>query len=371
MTPPAPATLQIRGAATLYRLRDVGYGIDLDAAFARLSASAPVRVRPTGGEAQAFEIASLPVTVLLGHEEIELGGGRLAVEISARIYAFGVCSLRARVDLPVDLTWSAFSALGAAIAASPDFGTMLERHLVALVERLGPSIDRPRLAPVVEEYVVYRIWRATDASGLPMSPEAICALDVAPLLLGETRPLSEQARKELLPHRFSYYTDDLTILTWDNALVVNPGTDDTDVEYVLEFANAQLLELRYYDALLDAELPRVYDRVATASRRRAYPRWHGRVLAELQTLVADITEVVERADNALKVTNDVYLARVYASALEIFRGKTWRAGIDRKLGILRDTYEMLQGTSQATRAEVLELAIVLLIVFEIVLSLVR
>jgi hypothetical protein len=33
------------------------------------------------------------------------------------------------------------------------------------------------------------------------------------------------------------------------------------VQFLLEFANAQLLELRYYDALLDAELPRMYDRV--------------------------------------------------------------------------------------------------------------
>jgi len=49
---------------------------------------------------------------------------------------------------------------------------------------------------------------------------------------------------ELLPHRFSYYTDDLTILTWDNALVVEPSPGDTDVQYILEFANAQLLELR-------------------------------------------------------------------------------------------------------------------------------
>jgi len=45
------------------------------------------------------------------------------------------------------------------------------------------------------------------------------------------------------------------------------------------------------------------------------------VLAELQTLVVDSTELVERVENALKVTDDVYLAKVYAAALEIFRGQ--------------------------------------------------
>ena len=50
-------------------------------------------------------------------------------------------------------------------------------------------------------------------------------------------------------------------------------------------------------------------------------------------------------------------------------GDAWRAGIDRKLGIIRETYGMLNDEAQATRAEALELSIVLLIVAEIVMAL--
>jgi len=71
------------------------------------------------------------------------------------------------------------------------------------------------------------------------------------------------------------------------------------------------------------------------------------------------------------VTDDVYLARIYGGALEVFREHSWRGGIDRKLGILRDTYTMLNGEAQATRAELLELAIVILIIVELVLALGR
>jgi uncharacterized Rmd1/YagE family protein len=67
----------------------------------------------------------------------------------------------------------------------------------------------------------------------------------------------------------------------------------------------------------------------------------------------------------------VYLARVYSAALELFRGRTWRAGIDRKLAILRDTYAMLNGETQAARSETLEIAIVLLIVLEVIMGLAR
>jgi uncharacterized Rmd1/YagE family protein len=70
------------------------------------------------------------------------------------------------------------------------------------------------------------------------------------------------------------------------------------------------------------------------------------------------------------VTNDVYLARIYAAALELFRERAWRRGIERKLGILRETYAMLNGEAQTARAELLEIAIVLLIVIELVLGIV-
>ena len=203
--------------------------------------------------------------------------------------------------------------------------------------------------------------------------ELLQDVDLAPLLLGETRPLSDEARRELLPHWFSYYSDDLAILSWDNALIVEPSGADSDVEYILEFANAQLLELRYYDALLDAELPKLYNRIerARGRRRRVFGAGYSELLGSMQTLVAETTELVERADNALKVTDDVYLARLYSAALELYRGRTWRAGIDRKLTIIRDTYAMLNGEAQIRRSELLEIAIIALIAFEIILSLVR
>jgi hypothetical protein len=92
------------------------------------------------------------------------------------------------------------------------------------------------------------------------------------------------------------------------------------------------------------------------------------VLPDLQTRVADVTETVERVENALKVTNDVYLARVYAAALELFRERTWRRGIERKLGILRETYAMLNSEAQAVRMELLELVVVILIFAELALG---
>ena len=146
----------------------------------------------------------------------------------------------------------------------------------------------------------------------------------------------------------------------------------TDVQYVLEFANAQLLELRWYDAVLDTEVPAIQTRFRQARQGfHLLGRRYSRLLESLQQRVADSVEMIERVENSLKVTDDVYLARVYAGALEEFRERTWRSGIERKIAIIRGTYDMLNAESLARRSEWLEIIIVLLIMFELGLALLR
>jgi len=366
------ADQRIDGSLSLYRQFDVGYAIDLDRATELLGSSTRGRARPVRFEARAIQIRNPPVVVALGDcaltiDEVERRGA-----LAAHIFEFGVCSLQLEVDIPSAATWSAFVEFAAALDASPETPALFERELNALLRRMDAAIERRDVAPLFEDYKVYRIDRvmidSRPAGGAvsPLFPD----VQLASLLIGEPRPVSAATLRELLPYRFSYHDDDLTVLSWDAALVVEPRVDDHDVEYVLEFANAQLLELRVYDQQLEAELPALYDRVE-AVRGSARLRLTGKfreVISELQTRVADITETVERVENALKVTNDVYLARIYAAALELFRERAWRRGIKRKLRILRDTYAMLNDEAQASRMELLEIMVVLLIFAEIALA---
>ena len=371
LTRPTPASEpRVHGEAIVYRLYDVGYEIRLDRVVDLLASSTPARPRPVRGEAQTIHIPNPPVTVSLGVETVPLAGEPREVEFSARLFDFGVISLRARLAAPPDLAWSEFVAFGATVSAAPGWAATFTRVREQLLARIAPAIERPGEAPVTEDYVVFRVNRLEDAAGTRLPTDALRDEDVARLLVGELRPLSTATRRELLSQRFSYFEDDLAVLTWNAALVVEPAGEDTDVQYVLEFANAQLLELRFDDALLDAEIPNIYTRVAEARRGfHLLARGFSRPLADLQTRVADATELVERVENSLKVTDDVFLARIYSAALEIFRGATWRRGIERKLAILRDSYGMLNAESQARRAEMLEIVIVLLIGFEILLTL--
>ena len=367
------AALTLDGAVVVYRLFDIGYAIELDAAATLLAPSGPERTRPARIEAQALQIANPPVSVSLGGRDLRMEGRPARAQLAARVFDFGVCSIQLEVLAPAGAPWDDFVRFARGVQRSPEVADLFARELAELRERIAPAVERPGLAPVSEEYLVVRI-SALQEDGTPASPsEALTDERLAVLLLGEQRALAEQARAGLLANRFSYYADDLAVLTWDNALVVEPQSNDRDVEYILEFANAQLLELRVYDALLDAELPAMYDRIA-AARRRQLPmptRRFQSVLSDLQARVADVTETVERAENGLKVTDDVYLARVYGAALELFRATAWRRGIERKLEIFRETYAMLNGEAQSARSELLEIAIIVLIVAELVLGIAR
>ena len=368
MTEPGTAQPAVRRASVeVLRIFDAAYGIDLAEVERILQGRAPVaRIRLQRVEPKAIAFDDPPVVTDLVAPALEVGGRRVQTRASARIYSFGVVSLSLEVKLPAPLPWTEFETFAREAereaAALPFWRSALD----SLLDALRGALDQPTPRRMEEDYTAVTV-RELDP---PLSAaELLRAVDLVPLLTHESRPMAEAARRDVLRHAHSYYVDDLVVLTWDRAFILEPWEDD-DVADVLEVANAQLLELRFYDALLDEELPRMYQLAAAVRGRPALThRRYARAASEMRALVAEITLISEKVDNALKVTEDVYLARVYASALDLFRFRYWTASIDRRLSLIRDTYTALYDEAVATRAELLEVAIVVLILFEIVWAL--
>ena len=359
------------GAVIALRLFDVAYAIDLARAerlwSAQARASSRLRLTATPPKAMVFGVP--PLALALDPIAIELGGQSVSAGVTARLYDFGAISIALRVPV-AGVAWSGLvrrlDQVEQAAGGSTETGPWA-RLLAQVRDPLLAALERPEAQSSVEEDYLIGLVQSFDQ---PLSAAALQQrIDLVPLLSGEQRALSDGARQDVLRQRFSYYTDDLVVLTWDRAFIYEPR-GDSDVMDVLEVANAQLLEMRYYDELLDAELPRMYDLVE--STRRATSLLASRRFAELArglyTLVAEVTELTERVDNALQVTEDVYLARIYAAALDLFRVHAVSAAVDRKLSIIRDTYTALHDEASARRAELLELLITVLIVIEVVLA---
>jgi len=371
----APELDVATGSIVAYRLFDVAYEIDLakaEAVWARKARTGSSRGRLSATPAKAVAFGVPPVALGLDPVTLTLADATtLQASVTARLYDFGVVSIALRVPV-LGLPWSGFTALVNAVDRSVGLAagnTLWAEQLARVRVGVDGALVRPTPSTLTEDYLI----GVAHGFSEPLATEALQRrIDLVPLLSGEQRPLSDAARCDLLRHRYSYYTDDLVVLTWDRAFIYEPR-GDSDVIDVLEVANAQLLEMRYYDELLDAELPRMYDLVEATRRRWALPgaRRFADLARKLYTLVAEVTELTEKVDNALQVTEDVYLARIYAAALDLFRVPTVSAAVDRKLSIIRDTYAALYDEASGSRSEVLEIFVLVLIAVEIVLAVVR
>ena len=370
---PADTPLGVEsGELIAHRLFDVGDMIDLVRAEELWRARAGRKGRRTRlSTASANELAYEvpPALLALPATTVDVDGVALPATMTARLYDFGAIAIALHVDAS-GLSFDAFARRCDALDRATDAHSetpIWREALRSVLDVIGPALQRPSTQRLEEDYL-FAVVRGFDQ---PMTGEQVRArVNLAALLSGESRPLSRQEVEEVTRQSFSYLVDDLVVLTWDRAFIFEPR-GDSDVIDIIEVANAQLLEMRYYDELLDDELSTMYDLVEgargglslVASRRAA------KLARRLYGLVADVTRLTERVENSLQVTEDVYLARIYGAALDQFGVQRLSAAVDRKLAIIRDTYGALYEEASSRRAELLELAIVLLIVFEILLAL--
>ncbi len=260
MTDPSPRTPRVRsGQIIALRLVDIADVIDLKWAErlwrerARKRSARP-QFSATPLKAMSFGVPPLALQL----DPVKLGAQFETADASVRLYDFGVAAFALRVPVS-EVDWQDFTALldGVDAATTPDAGSAVWRSLLDGVRAaIGEALERPTLATLEEDYLIGLVHELDE----PISAEALLErLDLAPMLAGDRRPLSDGARRDLLRSRFSYYVDDLVVLDWDRAFIYVPRIV-TEVVDVLEVANAQLLERLYYDELLDDELPLMTER---------------------------------------------------------------------------------------------------------------
>lgn len=352
-----------RGHMLLLRQLDVADAIDLARATKRLGDARRVQLRREVSE--SLEGEALPLEVDLGASRLPeaLGGGPMHVR--ARLFAFGVISVVFEVPI-ADATLDTLAAQVARSAERPELDEHAGRVVSELAQSLGDAIVRRIEPPVTESYAIVL---ARQVVGDPLSERDA----LARLLLAEParKPLAAARADEALARPHRWFEDDLVLLAYDVAFVVEPG-ETSDLATVIELARTQLLEFRAYDAELDRELEHVYRALARARERGFWLRREGFARArEVAERLVELAELAESADNATKFASDLYLASLYLDALERFRVADWRNGLARKLGLFAHAYELIKGEGDARRATWLELVVIGLIALEMVLAALR
>jgi hypothetical protein len=182
---------------------------------------------------------------------------------------------------------------------------------------------------------------------------------------GEELPLSDAERDEVLQSRISYYPADLLVVGWVAAFVYDTTAAAAATLDLLEYANTQLLEFRYYDEVLTRVLAKVYRQI---DARRGFGRpWRlAREAAQLNTIRLDYRELSERTENAIKFLSDMFYARVYRLAAARIGVNDYRNLVTEKLTTARDLYDSMVNEFHQQRAFFLELMVVIILIIEIV-----
>lgn len=349
----------------LYQLYDVGDSVNVE--FARsLLATPSTRIRPVQSRGASIDIPQLPLEISLSAVDLNLGGRALQGQILARVFDLGILSFCLALHLPADLSWEEAGDILAEVQNfPPSVVQVFETALKTLRQALDSAVQNPNATVQTEDYALLLV--AGIAPGLPAAQLAKHPM-LLQVALGERRPLSIAAAN--LATTLSYYEDDLILLTWAAAVVIEPDAQAReDAAFLLEFANVQLLAFRSYDAQVELDLARITPRIARHQR----PRWPlssapTRFLHEVLSLIADTTDASARVENALKVTEDVYWNRVYMAALATLRVNNWRQSIAEALDVLRQTAALLNDEAEFTRQNLLEGLVILLILLELVVA---
>ncbi len=359
------------GALRVYRLFDVADDVDLVRAEA-LAKGASARHRWEGvHSSMALEIPRPPLHLELGRRQVALASGPRQAEASIHLFEYGVASVLYKLPIApgtalADLVPLAEELL---VHATPALDAAARAEAEEICHALGPALDKPHFWEGLETYHVFLV-RAFDAP-IP-AREVLERAPLARLLLGETSPtpLSEQEAADVVKHAFSYLSDDLAVVDWNSAFLYEPS-GVADIADLVEFATAHLLELRYYDALLDRELGAIYGEMEGGGAERIFTRRYARLQRHTATLLLELSEMIERLENGVKIVGDFYLARLYQAAVRRFRLPAWQDNVLRKQRLLADVNRLLKDAADVRRGELLEITIILLILWEILWALLR
>lgn len=350
----------LSGRIWILHALDVGDWIALKDCRKLLTEASTQQAAPSRRAPSDFGLDPQPVIWEAPPMTLHLLGRDVTCRSRALIYDFGVISQSYSFEFNGSL--DDLHRLSVELSDDSKFAPQAREQVGWLSQTLAPVIDDRRLSAIFENYLVFQLDPKADSQPARWIDENKKRL--ALVLRGETAELAQEETDEAMRCRISYSPMDAVVIDWAAALVIDRAYDDTLA--VLEFANSELLELRLLDERLDSALDDFYQ-----VTRNYNLRWwnlfrpYDRSLRRLAELMADAAAEFEAVNNALKLTNDQFLARVYRLATDRFHLSAFDGDIDRKLDTLWEIHQFYMDRISNRRLETLEWIVIILIAIEI------
>ena len=354
------------GTVIIYRVFDVAEECNLKIAEDILqSGSGELRIQVGSKTKDAVVIRNAPIRWKL-KETPNLDPLFSHVEIWATLWDYGTLSFSFHCKVEGTRDWEDWLNISAYTNWDQSFLNSVDQAAKRMAEQVCVLMEkafiRPSLWSTYEDYMIFFFENISTDGKLK---DLLQTEKVTELLLGETKEkLSSETKESILQNSYQYSEDDLTVIDWNTALVVEPS-GSREITDIIEFALTHLLEVRFYDQMIDKRLDHIYSSIELKRSKTLSAGFSG-ISKEANRRYMEFTEFMERMGNSLKVVGDFYLARIFRGAIRRFRISDWENGITRKMNLLAKVSELLQAEINVKRSHLLELIIVLLILFEII-----
>lgn len=284
--------------------------------------------------------------------------------ISAKIHSFGALSLIYKIEFE-----STLSALQKNLRDITD--EYKEQSVIdskSIFKKIEPYISKPNFFDIRSTYTLIQVDTQPDKLDLK-NFQAQYSNIITSTLRFETELLSEEQTKEILESAVGYFRGERIIIDSDAAFAYDDEYQET--LDLFEFTNIQRLELEYFDRVLDRQLNRIYDdreikKLPISSYIPLMGSLKTSAIDHLVQLKVDISVIIERLENTIKLSGEPYFAELYELLVDKLDLNSWRSAIDKKMDIIHDIQSIYQSKTDATREDGFSVLIVLLIFIEAV-----
>ena len=283
------------------------------------------------------------------------------LEGEVKYFDYGVVSIV--YQLPFAGDWEDLVKLASRWVWDVDFAQRVEPVVRQKLGRVPAAMVKPYDRWLSEDYFIFHV---REAAGSPNAADLARdhGPEIAQVVRGDGTRLSEGECAEVLHSQISYYAQDMAVIGWNAAFLYDSSAGAETAIQLLEYANSQLLEFRHYDELLTEILDGVYDTLGQKRGRLA--RWKlARSATSLHTVLLEVSELTEHADNAIKFLSDMFAARLYRLAASKVGVPDYKNLVAQKLSTAEELYDYMVEQFNQSRAFLLEVTVVLILLIEL------
>ena len=360
------------GEVLVYRLFDVADAVDLARAEA-LAAAPKARFKIDRTlSASAIEFPRPPLHLALGSRDLDLPAGRKSAIASAHVFDYGVVSIRYTIPVEPGTSLEALVPMAEWLLAgtSTSIDVMARRDADEVGKALGPALEHPHRW---EGHETYQVFLVRSFQG-----KVVRAREV--LTRGGSRPsCSARPPAPPSPPRSGKTCCRITSATWRPTWRWSTGTApscssppasttsrtcwSSPPRTCWSCATTTTCSIANFTGCTMSW------RGAGTSISHVVTRKYRKLQRRIAGAAARVSEMIERLENAVKIVGDFYLARLYQGAVRRFRLPAWQETVLRKQRLLSEVNDLIGHRADTSRAELLEVTIIVLILYEVVAAL--